>query len=152
MAAIIMDDIAMAMPIPILCSSDGGSGSFFVTLMYKGTINLSYNRMNVDVLIMSNANMLAGGIWKFEIVVFMAAPCSTKRESICMNTTEDKTVQNQIGSNLRMDFTSSTCVMVQRCHGFTGSTMSTGLIMAARSRYLLFRHLRRYEPHPIQTN
>lgn len=136
MAAIIMDAIAMAMPIPILCSSDGGLGSLFVTLMYKGTISLSYNRMNVDVLIMSNANMLAGGIWKFEIVVvFMAAPCSAKRESICMNTTEDKTVQNHIGSNFRMDFT-STCVMVQRCHGFAGSTMSTGVIMAARSRYL----------------
>ncbi|KAK9027224.1 hypothetical protein V6N11_067063 [Hibiscus sabdariffa] len=72
MAAIIMDAIAMAMPIPIRCSSDGGLGSPFVSLVYKGTVSLSYNKMNTDVLMMSNVNILAGGIWKFETVVSMS--------------------------------------------------------------------------------
>ncbi|KAK8654974.1 hypothetical protein V6N13_107567 [Hibiscus sabdariffa] len=73
MAAIIMDAIAMAMPIPIRCSSDGGLGSPFVSLVYKGTVSLSYNKMNTDVLMMSNVNILAGGIWKFETVVSMVS-------------------------------------------------------------------------------
>jgi len=40
-------------------------------------------------LTMSNTVMLAGGVWNSEILVSMAAPCST-RESIYMNTKEGK--------------------------------------------------------------
>lgn len=126
MPAVIIDTIGdcYADTYPFLWSSDGGLASLLFSLMYKGVMSLSYNRMNADVLTMSNANKLDGGIWKLEleeIVVFIAVPFSTKRESICMNTTEDRIAQSHIGSNLSMHFTSSTCVMVQRYHGFAVS-------------------------------
>lgn len=73
--------------------------------------------MKSATLRMSKLDMLAGGIWKFETVQFIAAPCSTKREAIWLNTTEYSMVHSQMGSNLSMHFTSSTCEMGQRRHG-----------------------------------
>ena len=62
---------------------------------------------------MSKLDMLAGGIRKCEMVVFITAPCSTKREAICVKTIEYIVVQSQIGSSLRMHLTSSTWVMLK---------------------------------------
>ncbi|KAK6250987.1 hypothetical protein SCA6_004992 [Theobroma cacao] len=47
--------------------------------------------MKSATLRMSKLDMLAGGIRKFEMVVVIAAPCSTKREAICVKTTEAET-------------------------------------------------------------
>jgi hypothetical protein len=64
--------------------------------------------MKTATLMISKLDMLAGGTLKLETVVFMAAPCSTKREAICVKTTEYIMVQSQMGSSLNMHFTSST--------------------------------------------
>jgi hypothetical protein len=44
--------------------------------------------MKNATLRISKLDMLAGGILKFDTVVFIAAPCSTNREAICVKTTE----------------------------------------------------------------
>lgn len=43
---------------------------------------LKQMKMKAATLRMSKLDMLAGGMWKPDMVVFMAAPCSTKREAI----------------------------------------------------------------------
>lgn len=96
--------------------------------------------MKEATLSMSKLDMLAGGMWKEATVVFMAAPCSTKREVICVKTTEYKIVQSQIGRSLNMHFTSSTCVTEQRRHGlriaFSSAVTSFCVAIAALSKNL----------------
>lgn len=87
------------------------------------------------MLIMSKIVMLAGGMWKFEIFRFMAAPCSTNREIICINTTDDNMVHSHIGRSLSTHFTSSTWVTVHSRHG-CGFWASSGVMIDARSRNL----------------
>lgn len=45
-------------------------------------------KMKAAMLRMSKLDMLPGGMWKPDMVVFMAAPCLTKREAIWVKTTE----------------------------------------------------------------
>lgn len=71
-------------------------------------------KMKDTTLRMLKTDMLAGGMWKCPMVAFIAAPCSTKNEAICVKTTEYIIVQTHIGRSLNMHFTSSTCVIVHR--------------------------------------
>jgi len=79
------------------------------------------------------------------VLVFIADPCSTKRDSTCTKTMDAKIVQNHIGSSLSTHLTSSTCVTVQSLHRLGISllsgniSMSDGVITAARSRNLFIQ-------------
>ena len=64
--------------------------------------------MKIATLRMSKLDMLVNGILKWDIVFFTAASCSTKRESICVKTTEYIMVLSKIGRSLSIHFTSST--------------------------------------------
>lgn len=96
---------------------------------------------------MSKAVMLAGGMWKLDISLFIAAPCSTNRERTCTNTIEAKMVQSHIGSSRNTHLTSSTCVTVQRRHGLgfwrvlVNRIASSGVKTAARSRNLFLKSI-----------
>lgn len=118
MHATIITTTTMPRPISILCCSVGYLGILLVILKRRGTTNLSYKIMNVEVLTMSKVAILAGRILKCveQNPLSMVDPCSTKREIMWTNATEHKIVHNHISTSLTMNFTSSTWVMENISH------------------------------------